>query len=385
MKSGLSRPLGIGGLVAAVVASAVSLAQGGTTVDLRIASTGKEPELVKKLPVAKRAGQKPKVIASLGPSALGNLKPDDRLLAGADFEATICLKPHPRYVGFPCVGRVYGYDPTVRGKLVLGPSAGTRGGKNSLQIGKAEGITCRQKQPHRNRHCMVSIPLRERRLPDELPCDPCYLNLVGEATDKKARKGEVVVVGSHDRDGAINQARTNLVAMRLRPGDAPVPKPRATSRPVTRKIPVADEGAGTRDRVVYSIPVRAPREGESLFVESRLKLSIGHLPYKVTFRNGGVLAMSRKAVDSAKGSRRVAHDKLAKISLRNGWTCTHGRSAHRTPCVVHKVGGITFTRSSQKTFHVNVVVGAEARLLDGQRFKKGSVRVRKGYLRVWRG
>lgn len=385
MKSVMTRLFAAGGLVACLIALGVPLAQGGTDADIRIAATGKEPELVKTLPVAKKPGKKPKVIASLGPGALGNLQPGDRLLAGADFEATICLKPHPRYVGFPCIGRVYGYNPTVRGRLVLGPSPKTRGGKDALRIGREEKITCRQKQPHRNRHCMLSIPVRETVLPDQLPCDPCYLNLVGEATNKKARSGEKVVIGSHDRDGRINQARTNLAAMRLRPGDAPVPKPKATAKPVTKRIPVANEGAGTRDRVVYSIPVKAPREGERLFVESRLKLSIGHLPYKVTFRNGIVLATRRKAVDSAKNSRRVAHDKLAKISLRNGWTCTHGRSAHRTPCVVHKVGGIEFTRSSPGKFFVNVVVGAEARLLDGQRFRRGSVRVKNGYLRVWRG
>jgi hypothetical protein len=372
-------------LALAALAAGWWLAPAAAGADVRVAASGKQPELVKKLPIAKRAGKKRRVIASLGPGKVGELRPGDLLAAAADFEVTVCLKPHHRYRGFPCVGRTYAYNPTIRAEIVLAPSAKATAPGKTLRIGSPGRITCYQRQPHRNRHCVLSLPYREIRLPQSLPCRPdrCHVNLVADASHRKARRGEQVVVGSHDRGGHIHQSRTNLVAVRTRGGPVSSATPRESSSPSRTRVPIANEAAGTRDRVIFSVPVHAPRAGDTVVADARLRLAIDHLPYKVAIRNEIVLATRPDATESSRASRRIT-DKRAKISLRNGWTCTLGRSAHKSPCAMSKAGAIRFEESSNRTFYVNVVIGAEANLLAGQRYRKGSrLKVRGERLRVW--
>jgi len=40
-------------------------------------------------------------------------------------EVTVCTKATGGHSGTPCVGRTYAYDPYVKMKVVLGPSAGS--------------------------------------------------------------------------------------------------------------------------------------------------------------------------------------------------------------------------------------------------------------------
>jgi len=273
--------------------------------------------------------------------------------------------------------------------VTLGRPSGPRdtGPAQTLQIGRAERITCSQRQPHRNRHCLLSLPRREITLPAKLPCaQSCWVSLVGEAVNRKAKPGHKVVVGSHERSGKIHQSRSDLVVARTRPGDAPPAKPLVSTKPRRKQLPLVDEGQGVRDRVVYSVPVKAPRAGEQIFAEAALRIRIGHLKHKVAVRNQIVLAEKPTATQPGRAARRITADKKrGKISLRNGWTCTKGPSAHKSPCLVHKPGAIRIASSSPRTFYVNLVVGTEARLLDGQRFRKGKkARVGRGSLRVWR-
>lgn len=380
----LSLAICVFALSVAAAALAAGVGEAAQYPEVRVFHSGhKNPEMQKTLPVVKRAGQGRRVLI---PLSVGRLEPGDRLQAGGDFEITICLKAHRRYQGFPCIGKVYGYNPKIIARIVVAPGPTVRDPARTLQIGAAGRIQCSQKQPNRNRHCLLSMPMQELTLPDELPCsDSCYVNLIAEAVNRKARPGEKVVVGSHSRSGRIHQSRSDLVVVRSRPGNVALPAPARTNKPRIKKIPVGNEAAGTKDRVIYSIPVHAPQAGESIVAEAAIRLAIGHLRHNVAVRSGVVLATKPGETEPGKAARRIAYDKQAKVSLRNGWSCTRGRSAHKSPCLVFKPGAITFEDSSPRTFYVNVVVGAEALLLEGQRYRKGSkVRVAGGRLRVWR-
>jgi hypothetical protein len=63
-------------------------------------------------------------VMSLSADKVGDLEDGDRLEDRADVEVTVCLNPNPRHPGAnnKCVGKTYGYNPTVRAWLVLGPS-----------------------------------------------------------------------------------------------------------------------------------------------------------------------------------------------------------------------------------------------------------------------
>src|SRR5688572_16054587 len=116
---------------AALVAAALALLmattgstslRGGFTGSARVAAVNKTAELIKVLPVGKSAGDKKQVVMSMPAWKLGDLQNGDRLEATTEFEVTICLKPDPGWPGFPCVGTVYGYSPTIAAQIVIGPS-----------------------------------------------------------------------------------------------------------------------------------------------------------------------------------------------------------------------------------------------------------------------
>ena len=57
---------------------------------------------------------------SLQPGNLGDLRDGDRLEATAEVEVSVCLKPNELHGSDrACIGRTYGYDPTVIAELVL--------------------------------------------------------------------------------------------------------------------------------------------------------------------------------------------------------------------------------------------------------------------------
>jgi hypothetical protein len=127
--------------------------------------------------------------------------------------------------------------------------------------------------------------------------------------------------------------------------------------------------------------VRHPRAGDTYWVESKFVANIGHLPYNAAIRNE--VLMGRRA--SSNEPRGVyAPVEYPVISPRNGWTCTKGPSGHKSPCAMYKGGVLRFDQDSNDTFHINLTVSASASITHEQQFRGGSLRFRKGYLRIYK-
>lgn len=140
------------------------------------------------------------------------------------------------------------------------------------------------------------------------------------------RDGRVVPVGlpkffePHEREAG--RGSTASYSSKLTPG---IDRPRTIStarvlpvstKPKRKQLPLVDEGQGVRDRVVYSVPVKAPRAGEQIFAEAALRIRIGHLKHKVAVRNQIVLAEKPTATQPGRAARRITADKKrGKISL----------------------------------------------------------------------
>src|SRR3954454_17867118 len=103
-----------------------------------VAATGKDAELVDRIPITRGTSQGQGVVLSLASggrsfSALPNLKPGDRLVALAEREVTTDW-PH---AGPGCVAMPYGYAPTVQAQLLLAASpTATEAGGHALPVGK---------------------------------------------------------------------------------------------------------------------------------------------------------------------------------------------------------------------------------------------------------
>ncbi len=119
---------------------------------MRVSATGARPELVKTIPIAKHRDEEPQVVMSLGADKIGELQDGDRLEGTAGVEVSVCLKPNPRHpeANNNGVGRTYGYNPTVRAWLVLGPSALSSGDGSTVRVSGAKSLRCPQRLPHRN-------------------------------------------------------------------------------------------------------------------------------------------------------------------------------------------------------------------------------------------
>ena len=351
----------IAGLAAAVIAS-LALLPAGASAEVRTAALdyGKA-ERVKTMPISRQAWSDPRSVMSLPPQRVGELIAGDRIEAAGDFEVTICLEPDPRHPGGgqPCIGRMYGYNPKIRAKLVLAPSEGATGPGQTLAISKTVGLECRQDHPVRNHHCVVSVPWSGIRIgdPADLPCGPgrCHINVVATAYHGQAGNGEQVVIGSSDDNKRIHQGLAMLSSARFRPAED---EPSKTWRggPATKKLPVRSESQGPARKVIYSAKVSRLKAGDQLVVDARARTSIGHLPYNVFQRTEVVFA---KTKSSTKPFGKVS-DSTARVSSSSGFNCTQGPSGHSDVCTIQKGGVFTVKKKAKGPFYVNVVAGAHA-------------------------
>ena len=94
------------------------------------------------------------------------------------------------------------------------------------------------------------------------------MNLIVGARSKKSKKGDVVVVGADRPDGSVVQDKGRLNVVQAR---AKVPAPAVTSSEalVNAELPLT-EAKKEKRRVVYSVPIPAPRKGEVLAFDAAL-------------------------------------------------------------------------------------------------------------------
>lgn len=314
---------------------------------------------VKTVPIARNAWQSSRSIMSIGPKDVGTLTPGRKLKVSADAEVTVCAKASGGHSGTPCVGRTYGYDPYLRMKIVAGPSTGSVGGSNTVDLTPAKSVECSQHQPNRNRHCVLGIPWTGVDVPstDRLPCAPggCYVNLVLAADRSSARSGDVVVVGSSDDNRRIHQGRTQLSSVLFTGSDKPL-RTYHRGSPYKQKLKVGPDDSDGHPQVAYSLPLGGLRKGDQLIVEGRSVTGIGSLPYNVTQRASLIFTNRPGSVKPNGG----IIETNPRLSADNGYGCTQGPSAHQGPCTVGKFGVVSVKKSSKKPWYVNLVVSQEA-------------------------
>ncbi len=322
----------VAAVVVAVTSSAVAAPAEAPVVD--IATTGNDSELVKTLSITRRAGAEPRVVMSLAPRALPDLAVGDRLEITAEMQVTTnCGYRSPR-----CVGPIYHYDPRVAARLVLAGDAGATSGPGTLQLGRAEREVCTQGKPHREHHCVLvfrgtTIDLNN---PGRLPCalDACYLNLVADAHQARAGRGDLIMVGGQRPDGKIPQDRGRINVVRYR-------GTRATEfTTLTATAPLRDRlRPDFRRRVVFSRRLDGLRDGEQLAVAAAISLDISHLRYALRDSTRLILAESPR---DTRQSAFVKHHALLRgeISENNGSNCTQDERA----CTSRKVGVLEMRR-----------------------------------------
>ena len=339
------RPIAVvlGGLLCAAAIALPADAERGADQSVEVSYTGLGAERVKTVPIAKRSGAKTRVVMSLPPEKVGAIGPNDSIWAGAEVEvSTTCLEPMPK-----CVGKIYHFSPYVKARLVLAGSPKATGRDNTTPIGKPKRQRCYQELPNRNHHCVVPISgLRNLSGADNLPCDRCHVNLLLDVYHPKAKRGNVLVVGT-DQDHEISQDKGNLSAAVYDPGPPPPVQPIVSRKRSRQRLPVAPQHSSSRTQVVVmSRRLNELKAGEQLVIDADVKVRTGHLGY-------GALLQSQLVLSEKAGSirRKGTPGKIASgkgiVTAQNGFNCTPGKSGHRSPCTVRKLGAVKIFKDAR--------------------------------------
>lgn len=380
--------------VFAFAAAAPGLGQAGAAGDpgaggtVRTATTGNDSELRATIPIGRHRGAKQRVVMSIQPGGLGDLADGDRIEATAEVEVSVCLKPNERHGSDrPCIGRTYGYDPSVTAELVLAAGGDATSGASTVSLGRRT-LTCTQSQPNRNHHCVLVIDDAALEIADasRLPCnsETCHVNLVLSAADHNARGGDKLVVGadSGGKSASGDKGRINVVRYR---GASRRVEPIVTTARVRPALSIAAEGGEPREQAIYSVALANLKRGEQLVIDGKLVAKIGHLSYNVFQTTSLVLSEARDSASREGWPERVG-DLNGQIAEANGFNCTQGRSAHDDPCSARKVGVLEITRDSPKTLYVNLTAGMAAQADFDHRHRSSDAAkvLDRGFLRVYR-
>jgi hypothetical protein len=323
-----------------------SASPGGANQTVFAATTGEHSELVDVLPVTRRPAREPRVAMSLGPSDLPPLEHGDTLKVFAEVQATNTCVDHSER----CIGRPYGFSPFVTAKLLLAPGDSVTGGRRALSLAHSRSVHCGQRRPNRNHHCVLTFQHARKRIFNTraLPCprSRCFVNLVVSAHNPRARRGNVVVVGADLADGSIlhDKGRLNAVVTKAA---APAPTRSRTARPIHRRVPVT---RGENWTSIYSIKFSNLRPGDILVALAKQHTSISPVPYNVFVGTRIVLTGRRSANRTSRLARRVT-SLNGEFTELNGFNCTHGRSAYRTPCRSLKTGLLEIRDTPRRNGH----------------------------------
>ena len=311
---------------------AVGAAPAGARV-VRAVTTGNGSELVSRLPITGSAGAAPRVAMSLGPRKLGRLHRGDKLKVYAEVEVTTtCVTASSR-----CIGRHYLFSPTIGARLMIARRKHSAAGHGVRAISRHETVTCHQPRPNRNHHCVLVFEHVTSRVahPKRLPCrlSKCRINLVLDAHHSGATRGEKVIVGADRPAGGIQQDMGRLGAVVIPRGAKPHLHRRRTRHIVTHRIPEGSPGSGGW-QVIYSLKLKHLEPGEVIAATARERNGIGGLPYSAFISSELLIGPSRRATHPF--GHVVSLDGL--LTEANGFNCTQGPSAYRTPCVTRKAG-----------------------------------------------
>ena len=368
------------------------------TRGIDVASTAPSREaLARTIPVSRGPGQRPVSIVSLPLKRVGPLHPGTALEVGGELQVSVCLRRsigrHRNGAG--CSGRIYGYDPKVRARLVIAPGPGTADPERTVPLGQEKKLRCTQGQPNRNHHCVLAMPWRRTEFGGGgvgMPaCAPkmCRVNLIASASHRRARKKERIVVGGLRADGTVdNDGEARVAVVRYPPGAArPGPQSGAlrSSATLVSGLPLSRDGDAVRTSSVASLRIPEPRAGERIRVAARYRGGLGGLPFNARTRTQLILADRPGAVRPGPRARRLAANS-AYLAQESNFNCTRGPSGHRSPCEAPKVGVVKVARSSDRPLFVNLLAGHGA-IGDssGRRRPTDRVGLRAGtYVKAWR-
>jgi hypothetical protein len=327
------------------------------------ATTGDASELLEAIPIGRTPGKLDRVAMSLSPDRFDPIQLGDRLRVSGEVQvSTTCVDPGPR-----CVGTQYDVNPFVTARIVLSPAPSS--GAGFLPLGESRTLLCKQRRPNRNHHCTITIPNVETTISDlaALPCPPtaCYLNLIVGASNKAAKRGNVVVLGGDKPDGSVEQDKGRLSLVQAH---AAVPAPTVTSTDelVTQALPLTI-GTSEKRRVVYSLPIESPQQGDVLAFDSSFRTDISALRFNTFISSRVILAETPTSAKSTGIAKRATPYK-GQGTESNGFNCTLGVSGYPNPCTTVKAGALQITRKFKSdyeeptTLYLNVLAGAQPKL-----------------------
>jgi hypothetical protein len=352
-----------------------------------LATSGDKSELIDRVAVTRGQNQGARVAMRIPQSELEPIEAGDRLRASAEVQiSTTCLEPSER-----CHGRSYDINPTITAQIVL--SRGRKPGSPSRPLSKRYSVLCKQNRPNRNHHCTVVIPNTTTRIgrPSRLPCKPsaCHVNLLLSAHSPHAERGFYVVLGGDRPDGSLEQDKGRVTVIQARK-DVPAPFRSRSVQLLRDRLPLTVEDFDKR-RIVYSVPIPAPREGEVLAFDAKFVSAISALPFN-TFISARVIIATGPSKTHSTNKAETAVPLKGEATESNGFNCTLGPSGFANPCIARKSGAVRFKETvvekrtgEPKTLYLNVLAGAKPLLADTVRsINRVSLAAQPVGLTVWR-
>lgn len=241
-----------------------------------VGSTENKPELVKTIPIGTVAGKGRRVVLSLGAdsdtdSPLPDLGADDRLLALAELELTTDADD-PQNPGL--IGNAYSYAPEVEATMLLAADPGATEAKRGQAIEIARKPE-RRTISHQRHHEVITFDDAGLTLPaGGVPWrGPAYVNVVVSASHRKAKQGDVLLVGQNETTPTVVQDMAGIRVVRFRPAAAKGPAAVIESACLCGDIVIAKQHT-----VVLAHPLTALAKGERLLVRGRLVTDATGLP-----------------------------------------------------------------------------------------------------------
>jgi hypothetical protein len=330
-----------------------------------VATSGNYSETRKTVPITKRAKAEPRVVMSMSPRRLPDLRAGDRLRLTSELQVTLdCHKRGPS-----CAGHPYLFNPRIGSQLVLARRPGAARGPRVAPVSGRHVIRCRGRPLSSRQHHCVLVFTHARfdvRRPGALPCRPaaCRVNLVVDAYNRRARHGDKLVIGANKPSGRIVQDRGRINAIRLRPGSQPPPPTKVTRKRRHRSVPLD----ATRT-VVLSNRLAALRKGTQLAVLARYRADVSHLHYSARVTTHLILAGSPRATRPSPRVARMSSSLQGQIAEANGSNCTKVQ----TPCPYTKVGVLRMRRDARNRaghripLYVNLFVVSNPKRVRGRR------------------
>jgi hypothetical protein len=338
--------------------SSLGVASGSERADgqekVIVATSGTKSETRETVQITREP--KDRVVMSMRPDDLPDLKPGDRMDVTSELQVTLdCVRPDPR-----CSGRPYEYDVKLAVKLVLAGSAKATGGGNAVRLTREKSHVCLGRYPHREHHCVITHTSGGMRIgPGGTPCPPaqCRINVVLSAHSPQAKNGNLLAIGGTPPNGEISQDRGRVNAIVYRPAGQPKPKPETTRDVRTSRLPFDEDF-----RVVYSKRLNGLDAKDQLAAEAEAFMEVRHLPHDARATAQLILTDSQRAIEPGPIARRVVRGG-AEMSETNGFNC----GAPRSPCRTLKVGVARLTEDARNgqgepvPLFVNLVMASEAK------------------------